>query len=110
MLRVLLEKGRYSLACRAEGHALFDKKGQDIVCAAATALIRTAMQTLQDRPAIVFEGGAPVRGETGWTARAAAGSQRALTEINFAADFLEQGFRTLSREFPQNITFECKSK
>ena len=96
MLRVLLEKGRSSLACRAEGHALFDKKGQDIVCAAATALIRTAMQTLQDRPAIAFEGGAPVRGEAGWTAR--------------AADFLEQGFRTLSREFPQNITFECKSE
>ncbi|MBO4546549.1 MAG: ribosomal-processing cysteine protease Prp [Treponema sp.] len=106
MISVLLVKGRSLLRCEAEGHALFDKKGQDIVCAAATILLRTAAQTLSQRPGISFNGEEPVRGKIAFEARADQDSARA--EIEFAADFLQKGFESLAKEFPQNVRLECK--
>ena len=106
MISVLLVKGRFSLRCEAEGHALFDKKGRDIVCAAATVLLRTAAQTLSQRPGISFTGEAPHPGRIAFEARADQDS--AKTELKFAADFLQKGFEGLAKEFPQNIKLECK--
>ena len=106
MISVLLVKGRFWLRCEAQGHALFDKKGRDIVCAAATVLIRTAAQTLGQRPGIAFEGAAPDRGELFFEARA--NQSKAEAELEFAADFLQKGFESLAKEFPQNIKLECK--
>ena len=106
MISVLLVKGRSLLRCEAEGHALFDKKGQDIVCAAATILLRTAAQTLSQRSGICFNGEEPVRGKIAFEARTDQDSARA--EIEFAADFLQKGFESLAKEFPQNVRLECK--
>ena len=106
MINVLLVNGRSLLRCEAEGHALFDKKGQDIVCAAATILLRTAAQTLEKRPGIDFKGEAPVQGRVAFEARADKDS--AKTELEFAADFLQKGFESLAKEFPQNVHLECK--
>ena len=105
MISVLLASSRGFLSCKAKGHALHDKKGQDIVCAAATVLIRTAAQTLGQRPGIAFEGAAPDRGELFFEARASQG--KAEAELKFAADFLQKGFESLVKEFPQNIQLEC---
>lgn len=106
MISVLLVNGRSLLRCEAEGHALFDKKGQDIVCAAATILLRTAAQTLSQRPGISFASEEPVFGRLAFEARADKDS--AKTELKFAADFLQKGFESLAKEFPQNVQLECK--
>ena len=105
MVGVLLAQGPGFLRCKAEGHALFDQKGRDIVCASATVLLRTAAQTLDGRQGIVFEGAAPQRGTLSFEARA--DGDLAKAELRFAADFLKKGFESLAKEFPQNIQFEC---
>lgn len=106
MIKIQLVKGRSFLGCKAEGHALFDKKGQDIVCAAATVLLRTAAQVLENRSGISFKGEEPVKGRLAFEAKAGEGS--AGTELKFAADFLQKGFEGLAKEFPQNVQLECK--
>ena len=105
MIKIQLVNGRSFLSCKAEGHALFDKKGQDIVCAAATILLRTAAQTLEKRPGISFSGEEPVKGRLAFEAKADKDS--AKNELKFAADFLQKGFESLAKEFPQNVQFEC---
>ncbi len=106
MIKIQLVKGRSLLACKAEGHALFDKKGQDIVCAAVTVLLRTAAQTLEKRPGVSFSGEEPVKGRLAFEAKADRDS--AAAELKFAADFLQKGFESLVKEFPQNVQLECK--
>ena len=106
MISVLLAGGRGFLACEAKGHALFDQKGRDIVCAAVTVLVRTAAQTLDGRQGVAFEGAAPERGTLSFEARA--DGDLAKAELKFAADFLKKGFESLAKEFPQNIQLECK--
>ncbi len=41
MISVKLKKSKEILEVHAEGHALFDKKGKDIVCASASVLIES---------------------------------------------------------------------
>lgn len=106
MISVLLVRREGFLACKASGHALFDKNGRDIVCAAATVLLRTAALTLDGRSGVAFDGRAPERGALSFEARADGGSGK--LELEFAADFLEKGFESLAKEFPQNVQFECK--
>ena len=105
MVRVLLVGRSGFLSCKAEGHALFDKKGRDIVCAAVTVLLRTAARTLESKKDIAFEGGASKRGELFFEARA--DGDLAKAELKFAADFLKKGFESLAKEFAQNVRFEC---
>jgi uncharacterized protein YsxB (DUF464 family) len=105
MIKIQLVNGRSFLSCKAEGHALFDKKGQDIVCAAATILLRTAAHTLGKRPGISFSGEEPVKGRLAFEAKA--DNDSAKTELKFAADFLQKGFESLAKEFPQNVQLEC---
>ncbi len=105
MVKILLVRGDGSLSLKADGHALFDRKGKDIVCAAVTVLARTAALTFEGRPGVDFNGDAPVRGEVAFTVRA---SGPAKAEVNFAADFLSRGFESLAREFPQNVEYDFR--
>ena len=105
MLNVLLAKAGGRLRCEAEGHALFDQKGRDIVCAASSILLRTAARTLKKWPGIRLEGDAPQRGV--FKFEATADSDSAKAGMRFAADFLREGFESLAKDFPQNILFEC---
>ena len=118
-------------ACFASGHSGFAAKGIDIVCAAVTVLMRTALQTLSDAEGIEFEtnfpSGNPLRdpelksdgklkfkrGQLGFYAGVKQGQDEqsaACTEqkIEFLAEYLKNGFSSLSREFPRNIKFEYK--
>mgnify|MGYP002626375087 CR=1 FL=1 len=106
MIKIQLARGAAFLACKAEGHALYGKKGGDIVCSAATFMLRTAAQILESRPGILFMGEEPQRGRLAFNAKA--DSDSAGLELRFAADFLQKGFDSLSKEFPQNVLFECK--
>ncbi len=41
MISISLKKGKNDLLVSASGHALFDKKGSDIICASVSALIQS---------------------------------------------------------------------
>ena len=106
MIKVLLVQNSGFLGCEAQGHAGFGKKGQDIVCAAATFLLRTVAQALGKTPGVAFKGQAPYEGSLSFEARAEGDS--AVAGLKFAAEMIQEGFQSLSREFPQNVQFECK--
>jgi len=92
-------------ACKALGHAGAGKAGTDIVCAAVSVLMRTALSTLSNRRGITIRGGAPEKGQM-WLE---ADYEAAGKDFLFAAGaFLIEGLKSVAQEFPKNckITFK----
>jgi len=93
-------------ACRASGHAGAGKTGTDIVCAAVSVLMRTALSTLSNREGVTISGGAPERGqlwlETDYNAEG--------KDFLFAAGvFLVEGLKSVAQEYPQNCVLKIKN-
>ena len=82
MIEVLLVCGKDGAfkSCNASGHAGFAAKGKDIVCAAVTELLRTAVQVLQKT-----EGMCP------------------LAKILFIADKIEPGRPQSTKEYRASL-------
>lgn len=90
-------------ACRAEGHSGYGKKGEDIVCAAITVLIRTAVQTLSKLEGVCVESDLTTRGIVDFRVEQQEFSEKVDAELEFAGRFLEEGFSSLAGEFPKNV-------
>ena len=89
---------------RASGHAGFSRKGHDIVCAAESFLLRTAMEVLEsDGSGLVLETDAPRRGELSF--RVASCGAVSRERLVCVADFIRQGMQSLSGEYPECISF-----
>ena len=84
-------------ACTVSGHAGAGKAGIDIVCAAVSVLMRTAVRTLSGREGVSIRGGAPEQGllwlEAGYTAEG-------KDFLSAAGEFLLEGLRSVAEEFP----------
>ncbi|MBR4463400.1 MAG: ribosomal-processing cysteine protease Prp [Treponema sp.] len=91
-------------SCKASGHADYAAKGYDIVCAAVTILIRTAMQTLSETDGVVFHADAAERGFLAFEVVAA--SEEKVKWLICMADFLEHGFSSLQSEYPQFVKLQ----
>jgi uncharacterized protein YsxB (DUF464 family) len=81
------------------------KKGTDIVCAAVSVLMRTALAILSGKEGITAKGGAPEPGflwmEADYTAEG--------KDFLFAAGvFLIEGLRSVTMEFPKNCTLTIR--
>jgi uncharacterized protein YsxB (DUF464 family) len=61
-LRVRLHPGGLLAGFTASGHAGAGPKGEDIVCAAVTILLRTAAKVLAGEPGLTVEGQSPEPG------------------------------------------------
>ena len=95
-------------SCVAEGHAGFAAKGYDIVCAAVTVLIRTAMQTLSQTDGVTMQANVTERGKLAFAVtEAAEGKTERLACI---ADFLDCGVQSLQSEYPQFIRLQKQIK
>jgi uncharacterized protein YsxB (DUF464 family) len=94
---VAVDNAGLLMSCRAAGHAGAGPRGGDIVCAAVSVLLRTALRTLSGREGIQVRGGAPERGvlwlETGYT-----GEGRDF--LSAAGAFLMEGIKSVSEEYP----------
>ena len=90
-------------ACRAEGHSGYGKKGEDIVCAAITVLVRTAVQTLSKLKGVCVESDLSTRGIVDFRVLQQEFSEKLNSELEFAGKFLEEGFSSLADEFPENV-------
>lgn len=121
MTSVLLAREENAIRCRASGHAGFAEKGSDIVCAALTVLLRTAMRFLCGDAQIQFESSVPPRsdsgaegiprGELAFSARpkedlALEEQSAAKAKIAFLAEYLSLGFKSLCEEFPRNVEYK----
>jgi uncharacterized protein YsxB (DUF464 family) len=84
-------------SCRAEGHAGAGPGGGDIVCAAVSVLMRTALETLSGRKGITLRGDAPRRGSF-WIE--ADYTPEGKDFLYAAGAFLTAGLKSVSREYP----------
>jgi uncharacterized protein YsxB (DUF464 family) len=96
-IEVSLDKAGILRSCRVEGHAEAGPKGADLVCAAVSVLVRTAIITLSHQKGIELRGAAPERGllwmETDYT-----GEGRDF--LAAAGTFLVEGLRSVSEDYP----------
>jgi uncharacterized protein YsxB (DUF464 family) len=94
-------------SCRAEGHAGAGKAGADIVCAAVSVLMRTALRTLSNKKGIIIRGGAPEPGLLWLEADYLAEGRDFLSA---AGVFLTDGLRSVAEEFPENCRLIVRSE
>jgi uncharacterized protein YsxB (DUF464 family) len=99
-LVVLDAEGRIA-RFEASGHGGRARAGKDIVCAAFSALSRTAYEVLAALPGAELEGSAPKPGELRFSVRRMAPEycERAVG----IAEFLLAGISGLEREFPGEV-------
>jgi uncharacterized protein YsxB (DUF464 family) len=98
-IEAVLDENGILHSCKAGGHAGAGKTGSDIVCAAVSVLIRTAVRALSDRPGVTIRYEAPEPGllflEADYTAEG--------KDFLFAAGvFLIEGLASVAEEYPRN--------
>jgi len=98
-IEAVLEDGGILRVCKASGHSGAGKAGTDIVCAAVSVLMRTALKTLSERKGITVRGGAPEKGQLWLEADYNAEGKDFLFAVG---TFLIEGLRSVEREFPKN--------
>jgi uncharacterized protein YsxB (DUF464 family) len=95
---LVLENGGLLKSCRILGHAGAGKRGYDIVCAAVSILMRTAVRVLSGREGLMVRSGAPERGGVWLEVESTAEGGEFLTA---AGAFLSEGLLSVSGEFPE---------
>ena len=107
MTAVTLPTGKNGvlIKCQANGHADFSKKGSDIVCSAVTVLLRTAMQVLSQSEGVALNADTSSRGNLAFCVEVTVDKPETEFCLKYTADFLREGFKTLSKEYPKNVSF-----
>ena len=98
-IEAVLDEGGVLRSCRASGHAGAGPTGTDIVCAAVSVLLRTAVRTLSDRKGITLRCDAP---ETGLLSMEADYTEEGREFLSAAGVFLVEGIASVAEEYPQN--------
>lgn len=87
----------------AAGHSGFARRGEDIVCAAESIVLRTVLEVLKATEGVEVKEAAGERGRLEfWTEGEQGGAEERL---RCAADFVRCAFASLSREYPGNVSF-----
>ncbi len=94
--------GRFT-GLKASGHAGFAVRGNDIVCAAVTVLLRTAMQLLSESECVKLTADTGKRGELSFSLNREGATPETESRIACIRDFLKSGLESLVREYPQNV-------
>jgi uncharacterized protein YsxB (DUF464 family) len=94
-------------SCKAEGHAGFDKKGHDIVSAAVSGLMRTALRTLSEADGIIVLDYTEKEG-FGFEVACDESEDMALSRafLDGVGAFLLKGLRSVADEYPEHCRFE----
>jgi uncharacterized protein YsxB (DUF464 family) len=98
-IKAVLDEAGALRSCEASGHAGAGKTGTDIVCAAVSVLMRTAVQVLSNRKGITIRSGAPEPGLL-WLKADYTGEGRDF--LSAAGEFLLAGLGSVAGEFPAN--------
>jgi hypothetical protein len=106
-IEAVLKQDETLKTCKASGHSGAGKTGTDIVCAAVSVLLRTAIYTLSNQKGITVCSGAPEKGQL-WL------------EVNYdkegkdflvaAGKFLINGLSSVAQEFPQNCKLVIRTE
>lgn len=82
----------------ADGHSEYEKKGRNIVCAAATVLLRTAARQLEAITGVKLNGEAETPGSLNFVIERY--SENRIAYLKGITDFLVKGIDDLSIEYP----------
>jgi len=104
---VILDNNGVLRSCKACGHAGAGKAGTDIVCAAVSVLLRTALSTLSGREGVIIQGGAPQKGQLWLEAEYKANGKDFLFAIG---EYLVNGLSSVAKEFPDNCKLTIKNQ
>jgi uncharacterized protein YsxB (DUF464 family) len=96
-IKAVLDQEGILRSCEASGHAGAGKTGADIVCAAVSVLLRTAMQVLSERKGITIRGDAP---EPGLLWMEADYTEEGRVFLSSTGEFLLAGLGSVAGEFP----------
>ena len=106
-IEAVLDENGVLRACTACGHADAGPTGADIVCAAVSVLMRTAVRALTGREGITVRCDAP---DTGFL-KLEADYTAAGKDFLFAAGvFLTEGLASVAGEYPRHCTLTIRRK
>ena len=100
-INVVVDEAGIVCSCNVHGHAGAGKTGADIVCAAVSVLMRSAVRVLSRRKGITIRSNAPEPGRLWLEAEYNAEGRDFLSA---AGEFLITGLRSVAEEFPGNCT------
>ena len=105
MVTVKVERDASGLVRKiiAEGHALFDKHGQDIVCAAVSALLQTAAQGLQERLGVAVQYTSRNGKLRMSLPRKDFESEEAAVGARILLDCIVMGLESIARDYPGHV-------
>jgi uncharacterized protein YsxB (DUF464 family) len=105
---LVLEKGGGLRSCKVLGHAGAGRRGQDVVCAAVSVLVRTVARVLSGREGITVRSGTPEKGELWLEVESTVESGEFLAA---AGAFLSEGLLSVSGEYPEfcQVTIERRN-
>jgi uncharacterized protein YsxB (DUF464 family) len=101
IIDIVLSKNNIIKSFKASGHALNSKSGSDIVCAAATCLLRTTANLLNREKKITVKGSAKEPGQMEMFLIKYPESRQEW--INGITDFLIKGLIDLKEEYPEKL-------
>mgnify|MGYP001770167089 CR=1 FL=1 len=94
------------VSAEAAGHAGRGPAGADIVCAAATVLLRTTLAFLSKEAGVAVEANTAGRGTLSF--RVTAFQEAALPLLRYAGGFLLEGLGSLEREYPGAVDVQVE--
>lgn len=101
------------ISCHTEGHSGYAAHGHDIVCAATTILLRTAIEVFEANN-ILIDKQIPKRGFLSFavqnTTNLTVADLKTDTKTECIGEFLQKGFLSLQQEFPDNIRVQIVKK
>jgi uncharacterized protein YsxB (DUF464 family) len=105
-IEAVLDENGILRGCTASGHAGTGQAG-DIVCAAVSVLMRTALRALSDREGITIRCDAP---DPGFLKLEADYTQVGKDFLFAAGVFLTEGLESVAGEYPQQCTLTIRRK
>ena len=104
-IEAVLDENGVLRSCAASGHAGAGKTGTDIICAAVSVLMRTAVSALTGRKGITVRWDAPDPGFLKLEADYAAEGKDFLFAVGV---FLVEGLASVAEEYPKNCTLTLR--
>lgn len=98
-IEINIDSDKILKSCRAVGHAGYGTVGTDIVCAAVSILMRTAVSILSDKVEIKSE----VPGKGNFYFEIIDYGHNKTEFLRTTGIFLLEGIRSLVEEYPQNV-------
>lgn len=106
MIEVIYYRDRHRVTMK--GHASFDEMGKDIVCASASTLLYTIATFVNNMKEARHTKSPIIKLENGDAFIECDVASKYKSHVMLVFDAICGGFELLSRQYPQNVSYEMK--